>query len=219
MGFFVVHPNDTRLGDRMTLQLKNTITFFDLETGGLSASKHPIIQIAAIQVNNDFTKWRSFERKLQFDVSKAEPQALNVNSYERDVWAAQAVTPKQAAEDFKKFISNGADIEKVGKSGRPYKVARLAAHNAPFDRDFLFPWYRKLGVFLPADWHVIDTVQLALVYNTIYGVNTPSLKLGDLCEYHGIPLEDAHDALGDVKATALLAKHLLTKLGEAAPAA
>lgn len=194
------------------MELQQRLTFFDVETGGLNPKRHPIIQIAAIQVDRRFENWRTFERKIKFDPARAERDALAMNSYDPAVWEREAVSAESAAKAFKKFISQAADVTKYSKAGRPYKVAQLAAHNAPFDRDFLFAWFRRENIFLSADWHVIDTVQLALLHNTLSGQQPSSLKLGDLCAYYGIPLENAHDALGDVTATVKLAHFLLTQL-------
>ena len=40
----------------------------------------------------------------------------------------------------------------------------------------------------------------------------PSKRLGALCEYYGITNEQAHRAMGDTRATAVLFYHLLAKL-------
>ena len=39
-----------------------------------------------------------------------------------------------------------------------------------------------------------------------------SHRLGDLCEYYGVALDDPHDALADAAATAAILPHLLTAL-------
>jgi DNA polymerase III epsilon subunit-like protein len=191
------------------LNLTHRITFFDVETGGLDPNHHPIIQIAAVRVNHTFTKWYSFECKIQFDTQAADPQALAMNSYDAAVWQTEAVPPRDAIERFAAFLNEGADIEKVSRRGKPYFVAQLAAHNAQFDRDFVWRLFKEHDVFLPASWHVIDTLQLALAAQALGHHNAPSLKLSDLCAAYGIELTNAHDALGDVQATALLARKLL----------
>lgn len=195
------------------INLQHRITFFDLETGGMNPKRHPIIQIGAVTVNHDFSAFKQFERKIIFDESRAEQQALAMNSYDRELWKREAVKPSEAAKAFAKFLSQAADVPKVSKwSGKKYKVAQLAAHNAAFDRGFIFPWFKQLDIFFPAEWHVIDTMQLAMTVNTLFGEKPKSLKLVDLCDHYGIELENAHDALGDVVATARLGRELLTRL-------
>lgn len=193
--------------------LKHRITFVDLETGGLNSKKHPIVQIAAVTVNQEFSHFRTFERKIKFDIQQADPQSLAMNSYDEALWAAEAVDEREAANDFVAFLNRATDVSKVSRNGKAYQVAQLAAHNASFDRGFLAPWFKRLNIYLPAEWHWIDTMQLALLNNTLRGTNPPSLKLVDLCEFYGIQLDNAHDALGDVMATARLGRHLLMDLG------
>ena len=192
--------------------LKHRITFVDLETGGLSSKRHPIIQIAAVTVDLPFASYRPFERKIRFDLTQADPQALAMNSYDADLWAREAVDERIAANDFAAFLKRSADLTKVSRNGRPYKVAQMAAHNAPFDHGFLFAWFKRLNIYLPGEWHMIDTMQLALLNNAVNGTRPPSLKLVDLCDFYGIELNNAHDALGDVMATAKLGRHLLMQL-------
>ncbi|MGB1249977.1 MAG: exonuclease domain-containing protein [Candidatus Promineifilaceae bacterium] len=193
--------------------LKHRITFVDLETGGLDANRHPIVQIAAVTVNHDFSSYRTFERKIKFDVSQADPESLAINSYDEALWAEEAVEEQAAAHDFAVFLKRAADIPKVSRKGNTYKVAQMAAHNAPFDRGFLFAWFKRLDMYLPGGWHVIDTMQLALLHNTLHGTCPPSLKLSDLCDFYDIAFDNAHDALADVMATARLGRHLLMNLG------
>lgn len=195
------------------MQLTNRIVFVDVETSGVSSRKHEIIQLAAVRVNSTFSGYRTFEVKLQFDLAKADPQALEMNSYVEDVWEKEAVPPRVAAEKFARFLEESADITKISKrSGREYKVAQLAAHNAQFDRSFIADLYKKLDIYLPANWHYIDTIQLALVHSTLTGQQPPSLSLDTLCDFYDIPLDNAHDALGDVIATARLARRLFSEL-------
>lgn len=41
-----------------------TTVFFDLETGGLDAAHHPIVQIAAVAVSDAGKELETFEQKL-----------------------------------------------------------------------------------------------------------------------------------------------------------
>ncbi len=195
------------------MQLTNRIVFFDVETSGVSSTKHEIIQLAAVRVNPTFSGYRTFEVKLQFDHEKADAEALEMNSYNAEIWEQEAVSPREAAEKFARFLNESADVTKVSKrTGREYKVAQLAAHNARFDRDFIFALYKRLDIYLPANWHVIDTIQLALIHGNITNNQPASFSLSKLCEFYDLPLDNAHDALGDVIATARLARRLLSDL-------
>ncbi len=195
------------------MQLTNRIVFVDVETSGVSPKKHEIIQLAAVRVNPSFSGYRTFEVKLQFDHAKADPQALAMNSYDAELWEKEAVSPREGMAQFARFLEESADVVKTSsRTGREYKVAQLAAHNAPFDRSFIFDLFKKLDIYIPANWHVIDTIQLALIHCNLTGNQPPSFSLSNLCEFYDIPLENAHDALGDVIATARLARRLFSDL-------
>ena len=75
------------------------LVVFDLETGGLETHR-PIIQIAAIAIDEDFNEREVFEVKVKFDETKACPDALRRVHYRRAEWKRSAVTPKKAAWAF-----------------------------------------------------------------------------------------------------------------------
>jgi len=183
------------------------VVFFDLETGGLDWRVHPIIQIAAIAVDGDLNAVEHFERKLKFAENVCDKQALEGNHYDPAVWAKEAVEPKRCVTDFSVFLSKHADIVRISqKSQNPYNVAQMAGHNAAsFDFAFLKELYRQHNAFLPASYRVLDTLQRsAWFFQERLGESgsvPESLKLGELATYFGVKLENAHDALADVKAT------------------
>lgn len=97
-------------------------------------------------------------------------------------------------------------------------VAQLVAHNAEFDGTFLREWFERLGLFLPASYRVFCTLHRAMwLFHENRSLTQPSdFKLGTLCSYFGIslPLQEAHDALADVRATVELYRRM-TMLGTA----
>lgn len=188
------------------------IVFFDLETGGLDWTRHPIIQLAAVATDGAGAIHREFEAKLAFDEAAADPQALAMNHYTPEAWA-QAEPEDVVLRRFADWLAPFVSVPKTSAKGRPYRVARLGGHNAAaFDGPFLQAAFRHHGIFLPADYHIFDTMSVALVVHLTTGRQYPSLKLVDLCAVYGIPLAEAHDALADVKATAQLAQVLLSEL-------
>lgn len=181
------------------------ITFLDLETAGLELTR-PIIQIAAITVDDDLIEQETFEVKLQFDPNQADPESLRKNHYCPNRWSADAVAPIEAARQFASFLRRHASVEMFSsRQQKPYRVARLAAHNAErFDGPFLQSWYESLGLFLPAAYAVMCTKQRAhWLFQEHPSLPAPrSFQLRTLCQYFGVPLsaESAHDALNDVRA-------------------
>ncbi len=81
--------------------------------------------------------------------------------------------------------------------------AVVVAHHAAFEEKFLEAEFARLGLrdqLMPA----LCTLQLARVV-----LAAPNYKLATCCEVAGIDLSDAHTALGDVRATAVLLPRLL----------
>jgi DNA polymerase III epsilon subunit-like protein len=186
--------------------------YLDLETGGVRP-EHPIIQIAAVAIDN--ATWQevdAIEMKLGFDPSQADPEALRLNHYDTAVWHAEAVIPSQARLQFARFLERHKTIQLISKrTGNPYRVAQLAGHNAAsFDGPRLQKFFRDAGAFLPADPRVLDTLQRALWWFQERRLRPADYRLNTLCAYFGIPIrpEGAHEALADVRLTVELARHL-----------
>ncbi|WP_042475155.1 ATP-dependent DNA helicase DinG [Bacillus ndiopicus] len=126
------------------------------------------------------------------------------------------IHPEQSIPLFIQDLTNitNADVA----NAKPFKAygqkiydllqdAIFVAHNADFDLAFLQAELRRIG--LPA-WRgkKVDTVELAkIIFPTAL-----SYKLGDLAQELNIPLEQAHRADDDAKATAQLLKVCWTEL-------
>jgi DNA polymerase III epsilon subunit-like protein len=174
---------------------------------------HPNIQLAAIAVDQNYNELASFERKIQFDEATTQPEALRINHYSREVWEKEAKPVPVVCREFADFLRPYCCVTKISKAGKSYRVARLFGHNAAtFDAPRIQAMFRSTGVFLPADMRVRCTLQRALWWFDEHGQDPKGIELGSslttLCEYFGIPILDAHDALGDVRMTVALAKVL-----------
>ena len=176
----------------------------DLETGGLKSFR-PIIQIAAIAVDNDFREIDVFETKVQFDESKACPNSLRKIHYRRAEWKRTAISPKTAAWRLARFLRRHATVEVLRSDYSVFRVAQLACHNSEFDGPFLKAWFDRLDIFLPASYRIFCTLQRAywLFHENPHLDPPDDYRLGTLCHYFGVPLNpgDAHEALADVRAT------------------
>lgn len=193
-----------------------SIVYFDLETGGVDVY-HPDIQIAAAVIDGNGKTLETFQRKIQFDESKAEPDALAMNHYSADVWKAEALPESQVVAEFAAFLKRHTSVEMLSKrTGRPYSVARLAGYNAAtFDGPRIKEMFRRHQAFLPAHPLVLCVMQRAMWWTQETGTKLENLKLGTVAAALGIDHADAHDALGDVITTAAVAR-ALTGFGRAA---
>jgi DNA polymerase III epsilon subunit-like protein len=182
--------------------------FIDLETAGLNPKRHPIIQIAAIAVDDHLEPVEAFEAKVRFKECDANRNSLRKNHYHRGVWAREAHEPEEVARDFAAFLRRHATVPMLASDGRPYQVAQLVAHNATFDGAFLQAWYERLHIFVPARYQVLCTLQRAMWYFQEHKEEPlpADFKLATLCHYFGVAFHaaSAHEALADVSATVAL---------------
>ena len=188
-----------------------TIVFADIETGGIELHR-PIVQIAAIAVDQRLDEVDRFEVKIHFDESKASPDALRRIHYRRAEWKENAIPAKKACWAFARFLRKHASVELLRPDLSSFRVAQLACHNAEFDGPFIRRWFERLDVFMPASYRVLCTLQRAYWFfqeNPDLGL-PDDYRLGTLCRYFGIDFSEyeAHEALADACATALLYRAL-----------
>lgn len=187
------------------------LVVFDLETGGLETHR-PIIQIAAIAIDEGFNEREVFEVKARFDETKACPDALRRIHYRRAEWKRSAVAPKKAAWAFARFLRRHATVGVFRRDLSVFRVAQLASHNSQFDGPFLTEWFDRLDIFLPASYRVFCTLQRAywFFHENPDLARPDDFRLGTLCDYFHVPLNpsDAHEALADTRAAIGLLRKL-----------
>lgn len=196
----------------------STLNFFDLEIGGPNLGRHSIIQLAAIAVDRStLAEIESIEIKVRFDERKANKYSLRKNSYSRSLWQLEAMPEQEAARQFAAFLRRHATYRAISQAGKEYGLAQLVAHNAAFDSPFLQRWYERLNLFCPAKGQVFCTLQRCHWYfvENSHLVPPKNFRLATLCQYFDVPLAaaDAHDALGDVRATVALYQALVARQG------
>lgn len=166
------------------------LCIIDLETTGIDASTHEIIEIGAILLDN-YQPSETFSIKVHpFHISTADPEALAVNGYVKEEWSEAFLLPN-ALRLLTEFI--GAT------------PVYLMAYNVSFDRAFLEKAYRECNLSYPFHYHHLDLLTMAWMH-------TPQdlpLSLKAVCEYHQIESEPiVHRALSG----ATCAYHLYKKL-------
>lgn len=193
--------------------MAGTTIYFDLETGGVE-DYHPNIQLAAVAVGPDWRELGVLERKIAFEPSRCDPEALRINGYKPEAWVG-ALTERQAMIDFDGFCKEHGDLTLVSKrTGRPYLMARLAGHNVcSFDIPRVRAAMDRAGVKFMRGcwWYPLDTYQRALWHFTERGLPQPEdFKLQSLAHHFGIEAQGAaHEALADVRLSVRIARAII----------
>lgn len=192
--------------------MTDRLIFFDLETAGTDPKRHPIIQIAAIAVDNVLEPVEAFEAKVKFSAQSAVKRSLRKSSYHPGVWSREARESAIAAKELAAFLRRHACRPALTADGKAYHVAQLVAHNAAFDGPFLTEWFDRQRIYLPAHRLVLCTMQLAMWRADATGEAPDNFQLATLCRHYGVPFHaaSAHDALGDVSATVQLYRAIAT---------
>ena len=168
------------------------LVWTDCETTGLDEFDNDILDIAIVRVLHDGTE-EVFESKVQMArPENAHPKALAVNGYTEERWA----NARPAAEVFQEIHDRGLLQDCI-----------LAGQNVGFDARFVNATFRRLGIKSRVDYHMFDTVTLALEHLKPY---IQSVSLVPVCIALGIPVDGAHGAMADVRMAMAVHKVLTT---------
>jgi hypothetical protein len=177
------------------------LVFVDLETAE-SDSVWTVIQVAAVAVSGRLRELAAFEAKV------AVTRTVRHRRFDPATWGREARPANEVARAFAAFLRAHASVPVTPVRGRPYRVARVVAHNAEFDGAMLRAWFDRADRFFPGDYRVLCTVQRAgWLFREHPHLEPPAdYRLGTLCRHFGIEYraEDAHDALYDARAAAEL---------------
>jgi DNA polymerase-3 subunit epsilon len=167
------------------------LAFIDVETTGLDADKHEIIQLACVLAKQtprvgkgpEVSIIEEFELKIApTRLQDAEPDALRINGFNEMEWVF-AIDLKNAMEHLAKKA----------------KGAIMVAHNLTFDDAFIQKAFKSTGVENTLHFQKLDTLSLAFAQHYNKG-DVDKYSLRYLCELYGIKNERAHTALADTKA-------------------
>lgn len=166
--------------------LPETYVVVDVETTGLSATEHEIIEIGAIMVKN-----RQIEAKFQALVKikrKIPPSIEELTGISNVVLEKEG---KELAKVLPKFLAFVADLPVV-------------SHNADFDYNFLRSACIRCDLPLFSN-KCVDT--LVLARRLVSGVK--NFKLATLLEYFGIEVQAKHRSIDDCLVTNELYQKLI----------
>lgn len=161
----------------------------DVETSGLSAKRHKVLQVAAVSVLEDGTitdQWCSLVRPRFRWFFRIGPRHIH-GLRRHDLRQAPTLTAAMAQ------LQQRLD------------GAIFTAHNARFDAEFLAKASGRAGVALTIS-PALCTLQLSRKLDPQRQV---SHRLADVCERYKVALDHPHDALYDALAAAAVLPHLL----------
>lgn len=162
-----------------------TVCLTDIETTGLNSRTNSIIQIAALKIElthtTDSISWGLLGRFEAKVIAPVDFKGSPYNSYDREVWAGEAVKIHEALYDYFKFL----------------KGSSFGGQNPAFDHAFLDDSARLLDQSWPklAHYRKLDVSSLALPL--VAQGRIPNASQTALAEYFGLG-KQPHDALGDV---------------------
>lgn len=181
--------------------MKPKICFLDVETTGTSHVKHGVIQIGGMICSDEEQACVTLEEFCfpcaPFPTDLIEDEALAVSGFSRE--QINGFPPPAAVH-----ASLTSLFEKhCNKFDRKDKMI-FAGYNAPFDYGFLRKWFEKAGdrYFGSWFWHpAVDVMSLAMLRLAEFRHEMPDFKLVTVAAKLDIPIERAHNALEDVRAT------------------
>jgi len=152
-----------------------------VETTGLNPDINDILDIAIIRVETDGTEI-VFTSKVKMErPENAHPKALEVNGYTEEGWASA----RPVGEVFQEIHDK-----------KLLQDCILAGQNVGFDTAFINATFKRLGIDARVDYHLYDTVTVALMFLKPY---LKSVSLVQVCVALGLPIDNAHTALADCR--------------------
>jgi DNA polymerase-3 subunit epsilon len=162
---------------------EHNLFFFDAETGGLDAATSDMVEVACIRTDPTGKNVLGEYVTKVFPERPVDPKAAAINGYNPEKWATEAIRLYDAMPRLHLLSRN----------------TLFVSHNVAFDWQFyangLKVWN---GARWPGDYHKVCTVNLAMPL--LLAGKVENLKLGTLAAHFGVKHEDAHSALGDVRA-------------------
>lgn len=167
------------------------LSVIDIETSGLTASRHRILQVAVVRIDGSLgrSEWSTLV-SLPHRFSRVGPRRVH-GITRSDLAGAPPWT--DVAPELASRVSDSV----------------VVAHNIGFDWPFIVHHARSIGVDMP-DVERLCTLTLSRALDPDHRV---SHRLPDACARYGITHHQPHHALHDARVTADLLPHLLREHG------
>ncbi len=187
-------------------KIENNYTIvFDTETTGVNNQNDSIVQLAALVLDEDFNEVDRLNVLIQQDREITDKEILtHVHGKTYAMCQEQGIPLAEALTRFKSMLE-GCGV--------------VVAHNMPFDEGFLKSAAAKVGINFEINIRKMDTMSLykdivkcqpteKMIQAGFSGYKNPSLT--EAYNYvFGKDFDNAHDAFGDIKATAEIYKNLV----------
>lgn len=183
------------------------VLYIDVETTGLNPDRHGIIQLAQIIEINGVMVSESVWNVMPFGDDDIDEKALQVTGTDpNSLFTEPRRRPVQVWQSIKHLWDQFID-----KFNRDDKFI-LAGYNIDsFDQQFLRAWIAKCEPndrFSVAGSYIghltMDPLPLLKWLKIMNMIDLPNLKLQTVCDHLNIKLDQAHDALADIRATRIL---------------
>lgn len=174
---------------------------FDLETTGLDAKVHGIMQIAGVIAINGEVKQRFDFRVKPFPHHKYSERALEITGVSKE----QIATFKEPQLVYKVFLSM---LSKFVDQYNPKDKFTIMGYNVTFDIGFMREYFILNDDKYYGSWFSsFDMIDVHKLFTGLRGTGLypelealENMKLETMANYFQIPIE-AHDALSDIDAT------------------
>lgn len=176
LAFFLLKGRRTSVS---IAHLPKQFIVFDLETTGLDAAKHEIIEIGAIRVNRDSTNHETFQALVK-PSKKIPNKIVELTSITQEMLDADGGAVDEALRDLATFVGD----------------LRLVSFNAEFDMAFLNAATARCGLT-----SFNNPVSCALKMARRAWPGRKSYRLVDIAKDGNLDSKDTHRALGDCQRT------------------
>lgn len=157
----------------MSLEIfEHPIAFTDVETSGLDAVKHEILEIGLVLVDQKTGEVvDTLNIKVRPEhIETADETALKINGYNAVDWQ-DASSISQA----------------IALYGEKAKDAIFCSHNVTFDWSFIAEAFKKAGLKSTLDYHRLDL--FTLIWAKTKNSNIESFNLSKVARFFGLPEE------------------------------